>query len=224
MFSARVAAGVSTVYLESQQVINSATEESSRSHLTGGLNHGELNLGFTALDARENVLRNRERLLAGIFGEVLPLVTLRQIHSPLIHRVTRLHAGEAAVLHGDGMMTDDPGVVLGVQTADCVPVLLADPTRGAVAVFHAGWRGTLERIVEKGCRADCGSPSAQTRPAWLQLSGPPSGHAATASGQRSSASFDRNLQMRSTCFAAYLKRELRAARPKLATRSDPCRT
>ncbi len=55
-----------------------------------------------------------------------------------------------AVLRGDGMMTDVPGVMLGVQVADCVPVLVADVKRKAVAAFHAGWRGTLARIVERG--------------------------------------------------------------------------
>jgi YfiH family protein len=55
-----------------------------------------------------------------------------------------------AVLRGDGIMTDIPGVFLGIQTADCVPVLVADVHRRAVAAFHAGWRGTLARIVQRG--------------------------------------------------------------------------
>ena len=48
------------------------------------------------------------------------------------------------------MMTDVPGLLLGVQTADCIPVLVADRKRRAVAAFHAGWRGTVKRIVETG--------------------------------------------------------------------------
>ena len=55
-----------------------------------------------------------------------------------------------AVLRGDGMMTNLPGVFLGIQTADCVPVLVADVRHRAVAAFHAGWRGTLARIVQRG--------------------------------------------------------------------------
>jgi YfiH family protein len=51
---------------------------------------------------------------------------------------------------GDGLITDQPGVLLGVQTADCIPVLVADRKRRAVAAFHAGWRGTVKRIVEGG--------------------------------------------------------------------------
>ena len=47
-------------------------------------------------------------------------------------------------------MTDEPGLLLGIQTADCIPVLVADRRRRAVAAFHAGWRGTVKRIVENG--------------------------------------------------------------------------
>jgi YfiH family protein len=47
-------------------------------------------------------------------------------------------------------MTDEPGILLGVQTADCIPVLVADRKRHVVAAFHAGWRGTVKRIVESG--------------------------------------------------------------------------
>jgi len=48
------------------------------------------------------------------------------------------------------MITAAPGLLLGIQTADCLPVILVDPKRRAVGVFHAGWRGTFKRIVEKG--------------------------------------------------------------------------
>ncbi len=76
------------------------------------------------------------------------LVTLKQIHSNLTRRVTRADADR--VMRADGLMTDDPEVMLGIQTADCVPVLVRDRRTHAVAAFHAGWRGTLKRIVEGG--------------------------------------------------------------------------
>jgi polyphenol oxidase len=115
----------------------------------------DLNLGFTDSDDRQIVIANRKTFVSAVSAgrEILGLVTLRQIHSSLIRRVDAkdVHAySETAVLKGDGLMTDSPGVLLGIQTADCVPVLLADRKRRAVAAFHAGWRGTLARIVENG--------------------------------------------------------------------------
>lgn len=110
-----------------------------------------LNLGFTQHDARAAVERNRELFLKelGVANgrKSWPLVSLRQIHSDLIHRVDRVPEKPLA---GDGMVTDTPGLVLAVQTADCLPIILADRTRQAVGVLHAGWRGTVKRIVEKG--------------------------------------------------------------------------
>jgi YfiH family protein len=107
-----------------------------------------LNLGFTRHDTREAVERNRQVFLhaLGVDPAVWHLVTQRQVHSGLIHYVTTADAHPA----GDGLITDAPGLLLGVQTADCLPVLLVDPKRRAVGAFHAGWRGTLKRIVEKG--------------------------------------------------------------------------
>jgi hypothetical protein len=111
----------------------------------------ELNLGFTSSDTRENVLENRRRFLKALAGDPgFRMVTLRQIHSSLIRRVTAKDAGKDAQWKADGMMTSEPGVLLAIQTADCVPVLIADRKRRAVAAFHAGWRGTLKRIVENG--------------------------------------------------------------------------
>jgi hypothetical protein len=112
---------------------------------------GELNLGFTAEDARETVARNRRLLAEAISGsQETPLVALKQIHSNLTRVVGVVDADRELPWKADGMMTDEPGVLLGIQTADCIPVLLADRKRRAVAAFHAGWRGTVARIVESG--------------------------------------------------------------------------
>jgi len=75
------------------------------------------------------------------------MVTLRQIHSDVIHLVESV---PTSPLVGDGLITSTPGLLLSIQTADCLPVILVDSKRHAVGVFHAGWRGTLRRIVEKG--------------------------------------------------------------------------
>jgi polyphenol oxidase len=110
-----------------------------------------LNLGFTKHDARAAVERNRAAFLkrvGAIAGrKTWPLVTLRQIHSDIIHCVSEV---PSEALAGDGLVTSTPGILLGVQTADCLPVILVDTKRRAIGTFHAGWRGTLARIVEKG--------------------------------------------------------------------------
>jgi polyphenol oxidase len=111
----------------------------------------DLNLGFTASDDRDLVAENRKRFVQAVAeGSALTgLVTLRQIHSDLVRSVS---AGDitAEQREGDGLMTQESGVLLGIQTADCIPVLVADTRTRAVAAFHAGWRGTVARIVEKG--------------------------------------------------------------------------
>jgi len=110
-----------------------------------------LNLGFTKHDSRKAVERNRAAFLrqmeAASGDRVWPLVTLRQIHSDLVHCIS---AAPHAQLTGDGLITDEPGILLGIQAADCLPVMVVDTKRRAVGVFHAGWRGTVKRIVEKG--------------------------------------------------------------------------
>jgi YfiH family protein len=127
------------------------------SNLAGdGASGGDLNLGFTSRDTAEAVLQNRERLLASVAnsrGIGWGLVTLKQMHSGLVRRVGREDVAERASLWGDGLLTDEPGVLLGIQTADCLPILIADPKRKAVGAFHAGWRGTLKGIVGNGVKS-----------------------------------------------------------------------
>ena len=72
---------------------------------------------------------------------------MKQIHSSIVHRVNEAAKEPTA---GDGMITNAPGLLLAIKTADCVPVLLVDAKRHVVGAFHAGWRGTVARIVEKG--------------------------------------------------------------------------
>jgi polyphenol oxidase len=105
-----------------------------------------LNLGFTDRDSRATVEANRRAFAAALGSSGMALATLRQMHSDVIHR---LEAAPAEPLRGDALMTQMPGLLLAVQTADCVPVLLADQQRRVIAAIHAGWRGTLARIVAK---------------------------------------------------------------------------
>jgi polyphenol oxidase len=104
------------------------------------------NLGFTEWDTKENVLENRRRFQSALGATDLKLISLKQIHSDVIHL---FHSAPAEPCQGDASVTNRPGLLLAVQTADCVPILLVDPKKRAVAAIHAGWRGTLARIVVK---------------------------------------------------------------------------
>jgi YfiH family protein len=105
-----------------------------------------LNLGFTDWDTRDNVLENRRRFQSALGASDLQLISLKQIHSDVIHL---FNAAPHQPCKGDASATNRPGLLLGVQTADCVPILLVDPKNRAVAAVHAGWRGTLARIAVK---------------------------------------------------------------------------
>jgi polyphenol oxidase len=115
-----------------------------------------LNLGFTKEDSRVAVNRNRELFLERLGAQsdtagrkTWPLVALRQIHSDLIHRVDGSESTHEPIA-ADGLITDTPGIIIAVQAADCLPIILVDRKRHTVGVFHAGWRGTVQRIAEKG--------------------------------------------------------------------------
>jgi YfiH family protein len=126
---------------------------------------GDLNLGFTPADDREAVIENRERFAAALSGSgQTPLILVRQIHSNCSVTAPDAPFASDAIPAADGLMTDGAGTLIGVQTADCIPVLVVDPAHRAVAAFHAGWRGTVERIVElgvAGMRTEFGSDPAQ---------------------------------------------------------------
>jgi YfiH family protein len=105
-----------------------------------------LNLGFMEWDTRENVAENRRLLQVALGAEDFTLAPLKQIHSDVMHLFS---ADPAHACKGDASATNRAGVLLAVQTADCVPILLVDPQKRAVAAIHAGWKGTLARIAEK---------------------------------------------------------------------------
>jgi polyphenol oxidase len=109
-----------------------------------------LNLGFADWDSGQHVRENRRKFSEALAAGKMRMVTLRQTHSDLAHLVDRSNfaPGHAGPL-GDALFTHEPGVLLAVQVADCIPILLADTGQRAVAAIHSGWRGTLERIAEK---------------------------------------------------------------------------
>jgi len=118
----------------------------------------DLNLGWTRDDDPDNVAVNRLLFVAAATGTAAtPLFTLRQVHSADSLNVPDgslypefVSSEGRALREGDGLITAAPGILLGIQTADCVPVLVADLRNRVVAAFHAGWRGTAARIVEQG--------------------------------------------------------------------------
>jgi polyphenol oxidase len=114
----------------------------------GASKDGALNLGFTDWDARENVVGNRRGFFRAIGAEHLRPFALRQIHSDVVHTIGPC-SDDIEPCTGDALITREPGVLLIAQTADCIPILLADPKTKSVAAIHSGWRGTLASIAEK---------------------------------------------------------------------------
>jgi YfiH family protein len=109
-----------------------------------------LNLGFTEWDGRERVLKNRRDFFAAVDADEMGIIGLRQIHSDIVHVVSSANPGSPVdAPKADALITNEPGLLLVVQVADCVPILLADTKRRAIAAIHSGWRGTLQRIAEK---------------------------------------------------------------------------
>ncbi len=107
-----------------------------------------LNLGAVEWDSRENVEENRRRFQSALGATDLDFVSLHQIHSDVV-RIFNATATPSKQCKGDALATNRPGLLLGVRTADCSPVLVVDPKKRVVAAIHAGWRGTLARIVVK---------------------------------------------------------------------------
>jgi hypothetical protein len=116
----------------------------------GGVSEGPfaaLNCGFGSGDKAERVDENRNRALARLALPIEALCTAYQRHETNCVRVTAPWRYDDRP-EADALVTNKPGIALGVLTADCAPVLLADRRAGVVAIAHAGWRGALAGIVE----------------------------------------------------------------------------
>jgi YfiH family protein len=116
-----------------------------RGGVSGGL-CGGLNVGLGSGDDRDSIRENRRRAVAAV-APGSKLVTLHQVHSAEALYVTAPFADDARP-KADAMVTDRPGLVLGILTADCAPILLADREMGIMAAAHAGWKGALGGVVE----------------------------------------------------------------------------
>jgi YfiH family protein len=121
---------------------------------SGGVSTGAvagLNCGLGSGDDPDAVETNR-RLAADAILAGAPLASVHQVHSPTAVIVTEAvdHADRP---HADALVTDRPGLLLGIVTADCAPVLLADESAGVVAAVHAGWRGATAGVTDQAVAA-----------------------------------------------------------------------
>jgi YfiH family protein len=104
------------------------------------------------LGARSNGARHNDdwTAMAHAFGiRIDRLATVNQVHGENIVKVDEMNIREVRTMRADAMISRVPGIAIGVETADCVPVLLYDPVTQAVAAVHAGWRSTVKKIVQK---------------------------------------------------------------------------
>ncbi|MDE3103641.1 MAG: peptidoglycan editing factor PgeF [Acidobacteriota bacterium] len=159
---------------------------------------GELNLSWTPEDGDAHVRENRARLIRAAGGEGMALVTVRQVHADGVYTVDRAEdvlegrlqtADGRAVVEADGLITDQPGILLGIQTADCVPVIVVDPVCRRVGVFHAGWRGTVAGIAGRGVALMAAAAGAGAREQMLAAIGPSIGPCCYAVGDSVRAEF-----------------------------------
>ena len=123
-------------------------------------NYADFNINNYCGDAPEHIARNRQALAALIGVSEQHIVMPHQTHGTVVCRVD---APPAEVLEGvDAVMTDVKGLCIGVSTADCIPILLYDAEHHAACAVHAGWRGTVQRIVQEAVKqmqtAYCSQP------------------------------------------------------------------
>lgn len=120
----------------------------------GGVSEGifeSLNLSFTRGDDPDAVKENYLRI-AAVFGkEVSDIVCSDQTHTTNVRRVDRTYGGCGVIKDRpytdvDGLVTDEPGLILATFYADCVPLYFVDPVHKAIGLSHSGWRGTVERM------------------------------------------------------------------------------
>ena len=116
---------------------------------TSLLPKGDLNLAHFKGDEAANVDENRRRFLKAMGAEGATIVTARQTHSSERVMIETPAQARQTQPGCDAMTTRLRGVLLAIQTADCLPILIGDTQSGTVAAIHAGWRGTAGRIAER---------------------------------------------------------------------------
>ncbi|HEY5514497.1 MAG TPA: peptidoglycan editing factor PgeF [Geomonas sp.] len=117
--------------------------------------YNSLNLGSNTLDSPHNVEGNRSLLARGFGATLDRFLTVTQVHGTdlLVIDSPNPEFSHFLKLECDGIVTNQPGLMIAVCVADCVPILLHDPVRGVIAALHAGWQGTVGNIAGKGVEA-----------------------------------------------------------------------
>lgn len=113
-------------------------------HSTGDF--ASLNLSESVGDLPGHVVKNRAEVLEALGRPTATLAQLTQVHSNRVVTLNDPHDA-AARPEADGIVTATPGVLLAIQTADCAPILLADPEAAVIGAAHAGWRGALSGVI-----------------------------------------------------------------------------
>jgi polyphenol oxidase len=128
----------------------------------GGVSQGRyesLNLSLHVGDSDEDVLENRRRAASALGADLSDMVFCNQVHGREVHIVTAGDRGRGtlalddAIVGADALVTTEPGIVLVIMVADCVPIVLYDPVAHVLACVHAGWRGTVARVSEAAVAA-----------------------------------------------------------------------
>ena len=138
-------------------------------------NYASFNINRYCGDSEDDIRRNREALCLVLGIDDDRLIMPHQVHLTKVAKIDEAFLSLTATqrqeaLEGvDALMTDLPGVCIGVSTADCIPILLYDPAHHAVCAIHAGWRGTVRRIAEKAVEAMTASYGTQPRHLVAQI-------------------------------------------------------
>ena len=141
------------VYLTFPKLLKTGIVRHIFSTKIGGVSpvpYGEMNMGFYTGDARENVVKNYELLCDCAEIDTSHLVLSRQTHTNNVKIVDKSHCGTGYTKESfqdiDGLITNESGVALVTQYADCTPLIFCDPVKKVIATSHSGWRGTVKEI------------------------------------------------------------------------------
>lgn len=124
----------------------------------GGVSPGDfasLNLGFHTEDDKDNVLQNRKKICDALKIDYSQIIAGEQVHSDNIKVVTEKDRGkgaldyENAIAKTDALITNQAKIALTSYYADCVPIIILDPGQEVIALAHAGWKGTVNKIGQK---------------------------------------------------------------------------